>query len=143
MSKQFFEKPMTLFQQSINDIMKDNTAKELVKDLIRLQMFKNAEKDEKLLVLVELYNLLGMEKFMDVMDILGGKTLKFPNKTDFKETIQIALCYYYRQFRDYSWDDIKTLIQDEELSSVKLGIKVQQLQKFISYFGELRERKNG
>lgn len=138
-----FEKPMTVFQQNINNIMKEDTSKDLIEDLIKLQMFKNTEKDDKQLVLVELYNLLGTEKFMDVMDLLAGKTIKFPPKEDFKETVQIALCYYYRNFKDYSWDQIRTLIADEDLRSIKFGIKVQQLQKFISYFGELKEQKDG
>lgn len=138
MAKKLFSEPMTLFQQNVNNIMKEDTSKDLIEDLIRLNMFKNAEKDEKQLVLVELYNLLGPEKFMEVMDLLGGKTIKFPHKSDFKETIQIALCYYYRQFKDYSWEQIKDLIKDDDLSSVKLGVRVQQLQRFINKFGELR-----
>ena len=138
-----FEKPMTVFQQNINNIMKEDTSKDLIEDLIKLQMFKNTEKDDKQLVLVELYNLLGTEKFMDVMDLLAGKTIKFPAKEDFKETVQIALCYYYRNFKDYSWDQIRTLVADEDLQSIKFGVKVQQLQKFISYFGELKEQKDG
>lgn len=141
MGKKLFNEPMTLFQQNVNEIMKESASKELIEDLIRLNMFKNAEKDEKQLVLVELYNLLGAEKFMDVMDLLEGKTIKFPHKTDFKETIQIALCYYYRQFKDYSWEEIKELIKDDDLSSVKLGVRVQQLQRFINKFGELRYRR--
>lgn len=138
-----FEKPMTVFQQNINSIMKEDMSKDLIEDLIKLQMFKNTERDDKQLVLVELYNLLGTERFMDVMDLLANKTIKFPAKEDFKETIQIALCYYYRNFKDYSWEQIRTLIADEDLQSIKFGIKVQQLQKFISYFGELKEKKDG
>lgn len=140
-SKDLFKEPMTLFQQNVNNIMKESASKELIEDLIRLNMFKNAEKDEKQLVLVELYNLLGPENFMDVMDLLEGKTVKFPRKADFKETIQIALCYYYRQFKNYSWEQIKELIKDDDLSSVKLGVRVQQLQRFINKFGELRYRR--
>lgn len=134
-----FNNPTTIFQQNVNNIMKENPCKELIEDLIRLNMFKNAEKDEKALVLVELYNLLGVDKFMDVIELLSGKTVKFPS--DFKETIQIALCYYYRQFKGYSWSQIKELIQDDDLSSIKLGVKVQQLQKFIDTYGEKIVRK--
>ena len=138
MSKDIFKKPLTVFQQNVNDIMNSDKSKDLVEDLIHLQMFKNAEKDEKQLVLVELYNLLGTEKFMEVMDLLAGKTIKFPQKDDFKETIQIALCYYYKQVKNYDWEEIKNLINDEDLQSVKYGIRVQQLQCFINYYGELR-----
>jgi hypothetical protein len=104
-------------------------------------MLKNSEKDDKQLVLVELYNLLGTEKFMEVIELLSGKTVKFPTKSDFKETIQIALCYYLRQYRDLSWDEIKEVIQDDELSSVKLGVRVQQLQRFIEHYNENRIKK--
>lgn len=141
MDRKLFKKPMTLFQQNVNNIMEDNASKDLIEDLIRLNMFKNAEKDEKQLVLVELYNLLGTERFMDVMDLLAGKTVRFPKKEDFRETVQIALSYYYKQFRDYSWTDIKELMKDDTISPVKMRVKVGQLQKFINYFSELRAAK--
>ena len=141
MSNTLFNKPRTVFQSTVNELMSENNCTELIKDLIHLNMLKNGEKDEKQLVFVELYNLLGLEKFMETMELLGGKTIKFPNKADFKETIQIALCYYYRQFKDYSWDQIKGLIQDDDLSSVKLGVLVQQLQRFIDYYLENKAKK--
>lgn len=141
MSNTLFKKPKTVFQSTVNELMSENNCTELIKDLIHLNMLKNGEKDEKQLVFVELYNLLGLEKFMETMELLGGKTIKFPNKSDFKETIQIALCYYYRQFKDYSWDQIKGLIQDDDLSSVKLGVRVQQLQRFIDYYLENKAKK--
>lgn len=139
--KNLFEKPMTIFQQNVNSIVKDNPVNDLIKDLIKLNMLKNSEKDDKQLVLVELYNLLGTEKFMEVIELLSGKTVKFPTKSDFKETIQIALCFYLRQYRDLSWDEIKEVIQDDELSSVKLGVRVQQLQRFIEHYNENRIKK--
>ncbi len=139
--KNLFKKPMTVFQQNVNGIVKDNPVNDLVKDLIKLNMYKNSEKDDKQLVLVELYNLLGTEKFMEVIELLSGKTVKFPTKSDFKETIQIALCYYLRQYKDLSWDQIKDIIQDDELSSVKLGVRVQQLQRFIEHHNENRIKK--
>ena len=141
MSNTLFNKPRTVFQSTVNELMSENNCTELIKDLIHLNMLKNGEKDEKQLVFVELYNLLGLEKFMETMELLGGKNIKFPNKADFKETIQIALCYYYRQFKDYSWDQIKGLIQDDDLSSVKLGVRVQQLQRFIDYYLENKAKK--
>ena len=38
-------------------------------------------------------------------------------------------------------EEIKELIKDDDLSSVKLGVRVQQLQRFINKFGELRYRR--
>ena len=75
------------------------------------------------------------------MDILAGKTLKFPEKDSFKETIQIALCWYYRQYRNYSWDEIKVLLNDEDLQTVKLGIKLNNLQKFINHYEDIKNAR--
>ncbi len=128
-----FKKPYTVFQEKLNDILVDKPSTDVIKDLIEIQMFKNAEKDEKLLVLVELYNLLGLDKFYEVMDLLAGKTVKFPPKDDFKETIQIALSYYYKNFEGLKWDQIKEKLGDDELQTVKLGIKCTQLKKLMDY----------
>lgn len=143
-NEEVFERPTTLFQQKINDIMRNNPTKDMMMALIELQLYKNAGKDEDKLVYVELYNLLGMDKFMEVMDILSGKTIKFPAKDDFKETVEIALSYYYRHFMHYSWDTIKEKLGDQDIPSVKYGIKVQQLERFMEYIGDkVRMRLEG
>lgn len=145
--KELFQKPITVFQQNVNDLLKEDSSKDVVEDLIKLQLYKTAEANEKMLPLVELYNLLGVEKFMQVMDLLESKTIKVPPKQSFKETIQIALCYYYKNVKGYSWEQIKELLNDPEFKSVKFGIKIQQLQRYMEYYGALRkereEKENG
>lgn len=136
-----FNKPRTIFQQDINDIMKEREETALIEDLIGLQMLKDSEKDEKLLTLRELFDYLGVEKFMGVMNILAGKNIKFPQKESFKETIQIALCWYYKKIRNYDWETIKQLLKDEDLSSVKFGIKIQNLQKFMLHYESIKNQK--
>lgn len=133
--EKIFSTEYTVFQKKINKIMSEKPCKELIESLIELQLYKNAEKDDKKLVFVELYNLLGTEKFYEVLNLLAGKTIKFPEKNDFKETIQIALSYFYKEYYDYEWDKIKDLIGDEEMSTVKFGIKIQQLSRFMDYIG--------
>lgn|SRR5574344_447869 len=134
-SSEVFEQPKSLFQQKINDIMTDDPTKDLILDIFELQLYKNADKDDKKLVLVELYNLLGFEKFVEVIELLSGKTIKFPSRDEFKESIEVALSYYYRTFRGYDWPKIKELIGDTEMSSVKFGSRMQQLTKFIKFLG--------
>jgi hypothetical protein len=131
------------FQQRINEIVTDNPTKNLIEDLLKLTMFKAAEKDEKMLVLVELYNLLGTDKFMQVVDLCSDKVVKFPNKEFFKESIQTALCYYYKNYLELSWDEIKDKLEDQELPSIKMGIKIHQLEKFMSYISEIVTKRKG
>lgn len=136
-----FKNPKTIFQQDLNNIMKERDETALIEDLIGLQMLKDSEKDERLLVLRELFDYLGTEKFMGVMNILAGKTVKFPQKDSFKETIQIALCWYYKKVKNYDWDTIKALLKDDELSSVKFGIKIQNLQKFMLHYESIKNQR--
>lgn len=137
MKDKLFDKPKTIFQQDLNDIMKSCEEIDLIEDLIGLQMFKQAEKCPDFLALKELYNYLGTEKFMGAMDILAEKKIKFPSKESFKETIQIALCWYYRKYKNLDWPEIKGLLKDESLSTVRYGIKVQNLQNFIEKYSEI------
>lgn len=139
--EQVFRKPKTVYQQRVNEIITDAPEVSLIRNIIRLQLFKNAEKNEDLLRLVEMYNLLGAEKFADVMNLLAGCTIKFPPKDDFKETVNVALCYYYRAFRKKPWNEIKELLEDDTLQTVKYGIKVTQLQRFMDYMAELSASK--
>lgn len=132
--------PTTIFQQKINTILRNDPVKDAILDLFELQMYKNASKNNKAFTFIELYNLLGLEKFMEVMDILAGKTIKFPTREDFKETLQIALCYYYKKYRNYSWDDIKAKLGGD-LQTVKFGIKTSQLDLFIKYIGDRVEAR--
>lgn len=147
-NNKIFTTEYTVFQKKINKIMSEKPCKDLIESLIELQLYKNAEKDEKKLVFVELYDLLGTEKFYEVLNLLAGKTIKFPEKNDFKETIQIALSYFYKEYYNYEWDKIKDLIGDEEMSTVKFGIKIQQLSRFMDYIGaklnsKIAEDENG
>jgi hypothetical protein len=131
MDNKAFNKPKTLFQQQLNEIMTDDPCKNLITDLIHVQMHKNAEKDEKMLVLVELFNMVGLEEFTKIIDLIDGRQIKFPTRDEFRETVETAICYYYRNFQGYDWSKIEDLLADPDMKSVKMGIKVSQLQNFM------------
>lgn len=139
-----YESAKSIFQQKLKDIVKTDTSKDIIQDVIKLHLFKNAEKNESLLVLVELYDLLGLETFSKVLAIVDGRTVPFPKKDDFKDTIQLAVCYYYRIVEQKSWDDIKKLLGDDELPSIKYGIRIQQFQSFLQYLAsKIKASKEG
>ena len=142
-NSEVFGTPKSMFQQKISDIMKDDPTKDLILDIFELQMFKNADKDNKSLIMIELYNLLGFEKFVEVVELLGGKTIKFLARSEFKELVETALAYYYRTFRGYDWTKIKELIGDSDMSSVKFGSRMQQLSKFIAYLESRVGKRHG
>lgn len=150
MKDSLYKQPKTIFQDRINEIVESTMASEIIKDLIHLQMFKSAEKNSKNLALVEVFNLLGVEKFTELIDLLDGKTIKFPTKETLKEYVIIALCFYHKKYYGRTWNEIKEIIGDDKLKSIKYGLRVQNLETFIKYLqdrtGErfsLEELENG
>ena len=133
MKDSLYKQPKTIFQDRINEIVESTVASEIIKDLIHLQMFKSAEKNSKNLALVEIFNLLGVEKFTELIDLLDGKTIKFPTKDTLKEYVIIALCFYHKKYFGRTWPEIKEIIGDDKLKSIKYGLKVQNLETFIKY----------
>ena len=127
-----FDNPTSLFQQKLKESMKVTSDSELIQELIKLHLFKNSEKDESLLWMVELYNLVGLELFTQIIDLMNGRSVKFPKKNDFKDTINQALCYYYRTIENKSWAEIKEIL-GQDLKTVKMGIKNSQFDHFVQY----------
>ncbi len=134
--EKLFSQPKTLFQQRISDILHQLDSTELVKDLISLYLFKETEKASYFLPLIKLYNELGLEKFCDVIAVLEKETVIFPSMDSFQETIEIALCFYLKQYKNMGWKEIKELVKEEDLSGVKLGINIGKFQKFLDYISE-------
>jgi hypothetical protein len=125
------DKPKSVFQQKLKENLKTKTSKTLVHDIIKLHLFKNADKDDDQLALVDLYNYLGTDKFIEFMGEFQGSKINVPTKDDFKDTLIISLCYYYREIEGRSWDEVKSLLNLPDLSSVKYGVKLGQLSDFI------------
>jgi hypothetical protein len=120
----------------VNELTSDLPTKKVIEDVLSLYMFQKAFRDEKMLPLVELHNLLGTETFARVVDLMDGKTVTFPTREDFRETIQIALCYYEKNMCGKNWQEVKDLLNDQEISAVKMGVKTHSLQRFLEYYAD-------
>lgn len=129
---QFFSEEKTLFQKRINEILKESRTRQVIEDLIKLHMLRTASKNENQLVLVELYDLLGPELYSDMIEIVNGRTVDFPSMSSFKDTVQIAISYYYKYLKNKSWAEIKQILQEEDTASIKLGINCTKLNQFIN-----------
>jgi hypothetical protein len=131
MDNKLFTEEKSLFQKKINNILKDNPVKDVIEDLIKLHYLRTASKNESQLVLVEIYNLLGSEMFAELIELVNGRNVSFPDIDSFKESVNIALCYYFKYLKHKKWDEIKQLLQDEEVSSIKYGINTNKLHTFL------------
>jgi len=141
MSKKIFEDERSLFQKSINDTCEFEGVSPLVDDLIRLELLKEGEKSDRMSPMSELYSLLGPAKFAEVVELMNGRTVQFPTSESFKETIMIAIYYYYRFFKGKEWKDIDQLFGSEDVSHVKMGIRVNFLHQFIQKQTSLLEAR--
>lgn len=125
-----YEQPKNVLEEKLNETLKGGE-ESLISDLIKLSLLKTASKDEDLLVFTEIYNLLGLSKFTELISLIDGKTITFPSKEEFRETIVTILCYYYRNVQNKNWDEIKSLLNMPELNTIRYGIKASQLEAFI------------
>lgn len=132
-----YSTPKNVLQLKINEALGSNE-EEMISDLIKLSLMKPASKNQDYLVYTEIYNLLGLEKFTDLISLLDGRTVKFPTKEEFKDTILTVLCYYYRNVLNLDWPEIKDKLGIPDINTIRQGIRSSQ---FESYLKELINKR--
>ena len=136
-----YSNPKTVLQQKLKETL-DKETSTVISDLIKLSLLKVAEKDEDLVIYSEIYKLLGVELFTDLITLIDGRTLSFPSKEEFKDMIITVLCYYYRNVEGKDWNEIKALLGDPDLNTIKFGIRATSFSSFLNdMMGRLYARK--
>ena len=93
--------------------------------LVDLILYKNKQVD-----LAGLHQLLGPDLFVQTLQLLGGKTITFPDTEEFRDVFMWALCYYAKEIQHKEWKDIKEEL-GYDISSIKWSMKNKQLSHFI------------
>lgn len=125
-----FENPKNILEMKLNSVLKKEE-ESIISDLIKLSLLKTAEKNKDLLIFTEIYNLLGLDKFSELISLIDGREITFPSKENLKDTLITVLCYYYRTMENKDWDEVKNIVGDPDLNTIKYGIKAKQLESFI------------
>ena len=89
-----YEQPKNILEMKLNEAL-SRGEESIITDLIKISLMKKGEKNSDLLVYTEIFNLLGLEKFTELISLLDGKTVTFPTKDEFKDSINTVLAYYY------------------------------------------------
>ena len=127
-----YKNPKNIMQQHLKEqLSSDKETSHVIGELIKLSLLRNASKDEDLVVFAEIYKALGVENFTTLINLIDGKTLEFPSKEEFKELLITVLCYYYKEVEHKDWEDIKSIIGDPDLNSIKHGIRASALGSFL------------
>lgn len=132
-----YETPSNILEQRINEAL-GREEEGIISDLIKLSLMKKASKDSDYLIYTELYNLLGLEKFTELITLMDGRTLHLPTKEEMKDIVITVLCYYYRNVKKLEWPEIKEKLGIQDINAVKQGIRSSQ---FESYLKELVEKR--
>ena len=136
MADRLFDNETSVFKNKLNNILTDKPQTDLVRDILTLLLLRNSYKDEKILKLIDVYNAVGLDNFMSIIEAFNGETISFPSVEEFKEAIITSVAYYYKHVQNKSWKEIKEILDTDE-SFVKCGISCSKLELFIS---ELNER---
>lgn len=136
MADRLFDNETSVFKNKLNNILTDKSQTDLIRDILTLLLLRNSYKDEKILKLIDVYNAVGLDNFMSIIEAFNGETISFPSVEEFKEAIITSVAYYYKHIQNKSWKEIKEILDTDE-SFVKCGISCSKLELFIS---ELNER---
>lgn len=136
MADKLFDNETSVFKNKLNNILTDKPQTDLIRDILTLLLLRNSYKDEKILKLIDVYNAVGLDNFMSIIEAFNGETISFPSVEEFKEAIITSVAYYYKHIQNKSWKEIKEILDTDE-SFVKCGISCSKLELFIS---ELNER---
>ena len=140
--KKVFHDERSIFQKNINDICNQGNSVNIVEDLIKLELLKDSERNDRMSPVSELYDLFGPTQFSEIIELMNGRTVQFPTIDSFKETVMIAICYYYKFLLNKDLKDIAEIFNEESLSIMKVGVKINHLNQFIQKQTQLmRARK--
>ena len=125
-----YETPSNILEQRINEAL-GKGEESIVSDLIKLSLMKKASKDSDCLIYTEVYNLLGLEKFSELVSLIDGRTLHLPTKEELRDTVITVLCYYYRNVKKMEWVDIKEKLGIQDINAVRQGIRSSQFESYL------------
>lgn len=125
-----YKEPKNILELKINEAL-GPSEEAMISDLIKLSLMKRASKNTDYMIYTELYNLLGLEGFTNLISLVDGKPLILPTKEDFKDSVITVLCYYYRNVKNMDWEDIKSILGIPDINTIKQGIRSSQFESFI------------
>jgi len=120
--------PNDIFEQTLNDlfIRRGEEDVSLLFRIISLVLFQ----DQNHMEILSLYKATDLDTFLKIITLFDNKTIKFPKKKELKDSLTLALCYYYREVEHMSWEEIKALLPFE-ISSISYGIRIRNMNKAL------------
>lgn len=124
----FFEGSMSIENDQIDQLFskKKDSEMDVILKILSIIIYQTSHSTD----VVEIYNLLGTEKFSQLVMLLDGRKINLPSLLEFRESLILALIYYYKEMKNYSWEDVKNKIPFD-ISNISYGIKIKQLNNYL------------
>ena len=119
------DRPENIWQKKYANVFKNNTKSQthVILDVVNLIIHNENNYD-----LSRLYDRVGLETFIKVIELFDGRAVRFPKKDDFRNTLLLALCYYYHEIEKKNWDEVKELVPFD-INPVSMGIRIGHLNR--------------
>lgn len=118
----------TIWQEKIQRIFntKPKGEEELFLDIVSMMIYSNNSDDTS-----TLYREVGLESFVKLLGLVGGRTIELPTQEELKHGIISALCFYYKNLQHKSWEEIHNLLPFNDVNAVSYGIAISKLENEI------------
>lgn len=127
-----YSNPRSILQQKLNEALGTDSEQTVITDLLHLALLKKAQTNTDDLIYDEIFKLLGLETFTNLIALVDGRSFKLPTKEEFQDTIITVLCYYYKNIEHKDWNEIKEILGIKDLNSIREGIRASQFEAFVT-----------
>ena len=127
-----YSNPKSILQQKLNEALGTDSEQTVITDLLHLALLKKAQTNTDDLIYDEIFKLLGLETFTNLIALVDGRSFKLPTKEEFQDTIITVLCYYYKNIEHKDWNEIKEILGIKDLNSIREGIRASQFEAFVT-----------
>ena len=142
-STKLFNEDNRLYKFYINSTVNDKECIDFVKSLFKLELIDLDRSENQ--DLLQLYEILGFDKFFELIAFFGSKTLKLPKLDKIKKLLITAIAYYQIEILNLSPKDAGKILS-EKLGLLNLKQKnikglTSRLQQDIDYIINTTLRK--
>lgn len=142
-NSKIFNKENRIYKYYINNIEQKPEGIEFIKSLFRLELLKNDKTPDQ--DILQLYEILGFDKFFEVITFFSSKTIKIPNVEKIKKALITSIAYYQINILGLTPKDAGKILS-EKLGVLNLKQKnvkaiIKQLQQDIDHLSDIALRK--
>ena len=138
-----FKKENRLYKYYINSIETPKEGLDFIKALFKLELIDiDRSKNQDL---VQLYEILGFDKFFEFITFFGTRTIKVPKVTRIKKLLIIAIAYYQTVILGLTPKDAGRVLSEKlgifNLKQKSIKSIVKELQQTIDHLAEKVDKR--